>query len=405
METGSLYKGGLILLLGFVFLKLGGVLFRIICMSVLPVSAYGEVAIFLILFNWFMLFATFNVTLGLARFVSHDSGKKRLYYTSALLGSFVLAMVISGLLLAMTPLLSGWINVSPHVIYWAILAVPFAAVYNIGIFYFRGMYRMKASTLTDAAMMVLRIAALAGLLYAGLHYAPFLAFVASFVLIDVYILLNNRKSFEYAPGKMLPAYRTLLVYSVPIFLSEFLRQFSMNLDRVVMSGFYSTVEAGFYDVATALCIGYIIISNSYSNALLPKASSSQLDVRKRRKELFRALKASAAFFILYTILLLIAGRSVIGLINPVYLGVFGFLMPLAGAYIVLGFLTILYFFVNSIGKQRYAVYAGMVFAFLSITLNVYLIPKMLYMGAIYALLVSSAASMTVMGALIWKSER
>jgi O-antigen/teichoic acid export membrane protein len=179
----------------------------------------------------------------------------------------------------------------------------------------------------------------------------------------------------------------------------------MNLDRVVLSGFYSTVEAGFYDVGVALCIGYLIIANSYSNALLPKASESHVDSAKRRKELFRALKASSVLFVLYTILLMLGGRLAIQLINPVYMGVFDFLVPLAAAYIILSFLTIMYFFVNSVGKQKHAVYAGAVFAFLSITLNVYLVPSMLYMGAIYALLVSSSVSLGVIGAMVWKSER
>ncbi len=405
MKSDNLYRGGLVLLVGFIFLKLGGVLFRIICMNTLPIGAYGEVAVFLIIFNWFVLFATFNITLGMAKFVAEDHGKKKLYYTAALLGSLVIALVISGVLLVLAPLLSSLINVSLSVMYWAILAVPFAAIYNIGIFYFRGMYEMRSSSLTDAAMMVIRIAALLGLLYAGLYYAPFLAFVASFVLIDVYILIRNREGFEYSSGEVFTTFRTLLIYSFPIFLSEFLRQFSMNLDRVVLSGFFSTAEAGFYDTGVALCIGYLIIANSYSNALLPKASSIQVDVRKRRKELFRALKASGVLFVLYTVLIMIAGRPAINIINPVYLGIFDFLPLMMAAYILLGLLTILYFFVNSIGRQKYAVYSGVVFAFLSIILNVYLIPIMMYMGAIVALLISSMASIAVLGVLIWKSER
>jgi O-antigen/teichoic acid export membrane protein len=404
MEKGSLYKGGLVLLLGFIILKIGGVLFRIICMNMLPVEDYGELAVFLVLFNWFVLFATFNVTIGLAKFVAQDSSKKGVYYTSALTGSVVMGLVVSGLLLVMTPWISDVINVSQSVLHWAILAVPFAVVYNVGIFYFRGSYDMRLSTLTDAAMMAIRIAILVALLFAGLYYAPFLAFAASFMFIDAYILFRNRGVFGYGK-ETLGTFRTLLVYSLPVFLSEFLRQFSMNLDRVVLSGFYSTVEAGFYDVGVALCIGYLIIANSYSNALLPKASSQQVDVRKRRSELFRALKASAVLFVLYTVLLMLGGRLAIQLINPVYMGVFDFLMPLALAYIILGFLTIMYFFVNSVGRQKYAVYAGALFAFLSITLNVYLVPSMVYMGAIYALLLSSSVSLTVLGAMVWKSER
>ncbi|UCD03309.1 MAG: oligosaccharide flippase family protein [Candidatus Aenigmatarchaeota archaeon] len=404
MERNTLYRGGLVLLIGFIFLKFGGVLFRVICMNMLSVSAYGEVAIFLVLFNWFMLFATFNVTLGLAKFVSQDSSKKGVYYSAALIGSFVLALVITGVLLLLTPLLSSAINVSQGVVLWAVLTIPFAVVYNIGIFYFRGLYHMKHSTMTDTVMMIIRIAALVALLYAGLYYAPFFAFMVSFVVIDIYILFRNRGVLEYG-GETLGVFKQLLIYSFPIFVSEFLRHFSMSFDRLALSGFYSTVEAGFYDAATALCLGYIIISNSYANALLPKASSSETNLPKRRKELLRALKASAALFVLYTVLLIILGRPVINIINPAYLGIFEFLPFMMIAYMIMGILVTLFFFSNSIGRQRYAVYGGAVFAFLSLTLNVYLVPVMLYMGAISALIISSLASLSVMGVLLWKSER
>ncbi len=404
MKNDSLYKGGLVLLAGFIVLKLGGVAFRIICMNMLSVESYGQVALFLILFNWFVLFATFNVTLGMTKFVSQDPKKKRAYYTAALLGSLVIALVISGALTIAAPALSALINIDPGVVYWAILAIPFAVVYNMGIFYFRGIYDMRSSTLTDAGMTIARITMLVFLLYAGFQYAPFLAFVLSFVIADIFLVIRNRKVMDRG-SEISATFKTMLVYSFPIFLSEFLRQFSMNLDRVVISGFYSATEAGFYDVGVALCIGYLIIANSYSNALLPKASSSQSDARKRRKELLRALKASAALFALYTALLLLLGQAVINIINPAYIEVFEFILPLSAAYMLLGFLTILFFFANSIGKQKYAVYAGAVFAFLSVTLNVYLVPIEMYTGAINALIASSAASIAVIGALIWNLER
>ncbi len=404
-KVKSLYRGGYILLLGFLFMKLGGFFFRMITMRILPVSAYGEVALFLVLHNWFVLFATLSVTIGLAKFVSHDSSKKELYYVSSLAGSLLIAVFVSAALLLMTPWLSETLNLSQTVIHWAILSIPFAVVYNIGIFYFRGLYRMKSSVAADAIMTLIRIAALVGLLTAGLYYAPYLAFLLSFMVIDVYLLLKNRSGTRFGFGEISPAFRILLLYSIPIFISEFLRVFSTGVDRLMLSGFYSTVEAGIYDVAVAFCLGYVIIASSYSNALLPLSSSSQGDTRKRRSELFRALKASSAFFVLYTLIVMFAGQTVINLVNPLYMGIFGFLPLLTVAYMMIGFFTILSFYANSLGYQRHVVYAGAVFAFLSLVLNFYLIPKMMYMGAVSALLISSTASLAVMTMFILKVER
>jgi O-antigen/teichoic acid export membrane protein len=197
----------------------------------------------------------------------------------------------------------------------------------------------------------------------------------------------------------------LLIYSSPIFLSEFLRTFSLGIDRIMLSGFFSTAEAGIYDVAVLLCIGYVLIANSYSNALLPLASKSQDDRKKRRSELRKALKASSLLFVLYSALVMLAGHPVISIVNPSYLVIFGFFPALALSYALVGFLILLTFYSNGIGYQRHTVYSGAVFAFLSLVLNSYLVPTMMYWGAVYALLASSAASLAVMSILIAKVEK
>lgn len=366
MEVKSLYRGGFVLLIGFLLVRLGGFVFRIICMNVLPVAAYGEVAIFLILFNWFVLFATFNVTIGLSKFVAEGKGKKELFYSSALAGSLLLSIIVSAVLALLSPLISTALNLSQTIVIWAIACIPFAVIYNIAIFYLRGMFRMKSSVIADSIMTAIRIAALVGFLYAGLYYAPYMAFLFSFLLIDIYLLARSNacSSFlGFSFREMKSAFRTLLIYSTPIFLSEFLRMFSLGLDRIMLSGFYTTAEAGIYDVAVLLCIGYVLIANSFSNALLPIASRNQEDKKKRRSELFKALKASSLLFMGYSALVLVAGQPVINLVNPSYLVIFSFLPMLALSYVLIGFLIVLSFFANGIGFQKHTVYAGAVFAF------------------------------------------
>ena len=408
MGVKSLYRGGFVLLIGFMLVRLGGFIFRIICMNVLPVAAYGEVAVFLILFNWFVLFATFNVTIGLSKFVAEGKGNKEMFYISALTGSLILSIFVSAVLALLSPWISEAVNLNQTIVIWAIACIPFAVIYNVAIFYLRGMFRMKSSVIADTIMAVIRIAALLAFLFAGMFYAPYLAFLVSFLLIDVYLMARSKACGScrgFSIKEMKNAFGFLLVYSAPIFLSEFLRTFSLGIDRIMLSGFYTTAEAGIYDVAVLLCIGYVLIANSYSNALLPLASMSQDDRKKRRSELFKALKASSLLFILYSALVMIAGQPVISLVNPAYLGIFGFLPMLALSYVMIGFLIILSFFANGIGFQRHTVYAGAVFAFLSLALNSYLVPIMMYWGAIYALLASSAASLAVMSFLIAKVEK
>ena len=73
-------KAGLTLLAGAIGTKIGGVLFRFILINTFDPEIYGRFAIFLILFNWFLLFATFNITIGLAKFVAEKKKRRRIFY-------------------------------------------------------------------------------------------------------------------------------------------------------------------------------------------------------------------------------------------------------------------------------------------------------------------------------------
>ena len=404
-RTADIYRGGLVLLAGFIFVKAGGFLFKLICMGALPVEAYGEVAVFFVLFNWFVLFATLNAAIGLAKFVSHDQGRKGLYGSSAVLGSLIMSAAVSAVLLAASPSIAAALNIQVSTVLWAVAATPLAAAYNMGIFHLRGAYRMGSSTAADLLLTAARIGALAALLYAGLAYAPFLAFAISFIAADVYMFSRNGLLKNYGIGRMLSAYRKIAAYSVPIFIAELLSLVSEEADRLIISGFYSAAEAGVFDVAASLCLGYLIIANSYSNALLPLASSHEHHGPSRRSSLRKALKASVLLFAAYSVLLLVAGRPLIGLINPSYDVIFGFLYVLAPAYAMAGMLAILLIYMNSVGRQWHAVFSGAVFAFLNLAINLYLVPSILYWGAVLALLFSSAAALAVAAILIWKVEK
>lgn len=387
------------LLLGFIIARFGGVIFKFICMSQMSPEAYGNIAIFLVLYNWFVLIATLGITLGLMRFVSRYPEKAGQYFRAALIGCLGISILAMLGLLLLSPVLSGILNMSsPFIIYILAVSLPFAAVYNLVIFYFRGQYRMTSSVIGDFSLMAVRIAVLVALFIMAYQYAPYIAFIISFLVVDIFLLLRTGTGSAGMPGK---DFRILLIYSLPIFLAEFLRFFSLGLDRLFLSGFHGTAEAGLYDIAVSLCLGYLVIANSYGNALLPAAAKKNAKPGSLRK----SLKGTGILYIIYTVVILLAAGPLIGIINPQYLPLLGFLTPLIAAYILVGLFVLLTFFVNGAGLQKYAVYSAVVFAFLSLALNFYLVPSLKYMGAIEALLVSGIVSVALLGGLVWKTRR
>ncbi len=398
MRLHDLHRAGLVLLLGFVIARFGGVVFKFICMNQMTPEAYGNVAIFLVLYNWLVLLATLGITLGLMRFISRNPGKAGRYFRASLAGCFGISILVMLILILISPGISGILNISsPFIVYILAVSLPFAAVYNLVIFYFRGQYRMTSSVLGDFSLMVVRIALLVFLFYMTYQYAPYLAFLLSFLILDIFLLLKTGTGRGVCLGR---EFRILLIYSLPIFVAEFLRFFSLGLDRLFLAGFHGTAEAGLYDIAVSLCLGYLIIANSYGNALLPAAAKRGGEKGGLRK----SLKGTLALYVLYTVIILLVANPLITLINPQYLPVLGFLAPMIIAYILIGFFIVLTFFVNGIGLQRYAVYSALVFAFLSLLLNFYLVPGLKYMGAIEALIVSGIVSLSLLGGLVWKAK-
>ncbi|MFQ6010135.1 MAG: oligosaccharide flippase family protein [Candidatus Aenigmatarchaeota archaeon] len=405
----SIKKAGLILLAGLIFSRLGGTLFKFIAIYHLTPLEYGKLALFLIMFNWLLLIATFNTTLGLAKFVAEKRSKKELLYGSALLGSTIISLFISGLLILFSNQISLFIGLgSIPIILFLAAVLPFAVVYNITIFYFRGLYRMKASTLSDVALSAAKVILLIFLFYVGYNYPPYFAFLIAHMLIDLVLIFKGKLPKRIASINMIKIkkglinYRMLLIYSFPIFIAEITRFLGLGIDRFFLAKFFTTSATGIYDLGISLCIGYLVIANSYANALLPVASRNHRNVSRLKTSLFKSTGYVVVLYVLYTMAILFFIEPLVNLINPLYIEVTTFVLPLMVVYALIGFLSLLTHFASAIALQKYAAYASAVFLILAFTLNFYLVPELKYLGAVEALLASSLASLVLLMLMIWR---
>ena len=408
----SIKKAGLILLVGFIFSRLGGTLFKFIAISQLTPLEYGKLALFLILFNWMLLIATFNTTIGLAKFVAERKSRKELLYGSALMGSTILSLFISGLLVLFSNQISSLIGLNSVPIVLLLAAVlPFAVVYNMTIFYFRGLYRMRESTYSDIALSLLKVVLLVLFFYMSYVYPPYLAFLVAHMLVDLVLIFREKLPTRLASinmskiRKALVNYRMLLIYSFPIFVAEITRFLGLGIDRFFLAGYFTTSATGIYDLGISLCIGYLVIANSYANALLPVASRNHRNVSLLRNNLYKTLGYVAGLYVLYTLALVLLVEPLVSFINPAYLEVTSFILPLVIAYAIIGMLSLFTHFASAIALQKYAAYASAVFLILAFSLNFYLVPQLKYLGAVEALLVSSIVSLVLLMIMVRRGLR
>jgi len=310
-------------------------------------------------------FSLFNapLTIGLAKVVSEKRKRKKTYYQAALFGCTMMSLIASAILILVAPQISDFLNIhdTSIVVYLAIV-LPFAVFYNMTIFYFRGLYRMKASATSDIALNIIRILALLLFFLIGYLHTPYLAFLASFVILEILLIFFGKVNFRTLKTKVnekFKLFKSLLLYSMPIFIGESLKLFGLGFDRLFLTRFFTTFASGIYDIAIALCMGYMVIANSYGMALLPVASKNQKNLANLKRNLIKTLTYVAVLYIVYTIPMLLLAEPVISLINPQYLFV----------------------------------------------LNFYFVPELKYLGAVVAMLISATLSVITLSLLVWRRFR
>lgn len=381
----GLKKGGLILIIGAAITKLGGIVFRFVSMNQLPPDLYGEVALFLVLFNWLLLLSTFNITLGLSKKVSEKNSDPR-YYDASLIGCTLLSLVVGLFTVLLSPFIASFLTINDPLMVMILGAImPLAVLFHIKLYHYRGHYKMERSVYMDAGFVLLKIFFLIILFHYGFNLAPYLSFLLGYLLVDTWLLIKGKFSIDIASEEVIPYFRKILFYSFPIFVAESLRFFGLGLDRIFLARIFDTAASGIFDVGISLCMGYIVIATSYGNALLPSASESEDEPNKLKRGYLKSILYVVTIYVIYSIALLLVGEPIIQFINPEYLAVFEFIRPLMLAYSLVGIFTLTIFFLSGIKLQKYAAYGSIAFVIVALVLNYLLIPGMKYMGAITAI--------------------
>lgn len=401
----SIKRGGMILFAGAIATKLGGIVFRFVSMSQLPPDLYGEVALFLVLFNWLLLLSTFNVTLGLSKKIS-EKGDRGKYYDASLIGCGLLSLLVGGMAVLLSPLISGFLGITePLMVVILGLIMPLAVFFHMKMYHYRGKQVMRKSVYMDTSFVLFKIFFLVLLFHYGFNLAPYLSFLLGYLIVDSYLLLQGKFGIDISRTEFYEYFRKILFYSFPIFIAESLRFFGLGLDRIFLARVFDTAASGIFDVGISLCMGYIVIATSFGNALLPSASEKEGDTKVLRRGLGKAVSYVLLLYVVYSAFLFLFGEPLVNFINPEYLGVFEFIGPLMFAYSLVGLFTLLIFFLSGIGMQKYAAYGSIAFVVVAAALNYLLVPVFKYTGAVYAIGGAAVAALVTMVYPVWISLR
>lgn len=383
-------KAGLTLLIGFIIAKAGGGLFKFIAINQFSPEVYGELAIFLVLFNIGLLLSTFSITIGVMKFVSESKG----FYISGLIGSVLISLVVAGALILTSPVLSEVLNIDPVVLVFLGSILPLAVIYNITVFYFRGIYKMKKASFLEVSQSLLKIITLLFFVMISFYYPPYTAFLFTFIILDI-LFIFSKDLKEAKPDDFISDFKKLLLYSLPVFIAEISKFLAISFDRLILSYNFGAFATGIYDFGITLCIGYMIVANSYGNAILPKVSENmRLGEIKRR--FLSGIKPLLGLFAVYTLLLNVLDKFIINLINPEYIALSEFIYILSLGYIFIGLFTYMAFFLKGLKKQKLVAYSAIVLVGSSVMLNIYFIPMFKYIGAGLSIMLSALIGLVVL---------
>ncbi len=393
----KIHKLGLLIFAGIIISRAGGFVFRAISLKFLPLSIYGEFVIYLLLLTFLGSLASFGLPVLIASKAGKEISKRKRFTLLQKFSSVLIpiSLSISLLLLLLSPLLSTLLKISIETVIFLSFTLPLYTFYNLLLFYFRGT-DAKISLVSESIFSALRIFLLIVLFFAGLvFFSPFLSFIISFLVVSTFMIFRLGKIKLLI--KEIKNKRSIIASGGIIFLYESFRNLGTGMDRFILSSFFSSTASGIYDSLVLLSLFYIILANSYGIALLSQKSNL-------KKKLSSSLRVYITFSFAYTIFILLSGKYILHAFKPQLLTAFHAFPYVLLSYFLYGIFVLLIFFLTSFEKYFTALKSTLIFLFFNTALNLYLIPKLEYVGAGIAFLCSLVITLMYTGVKIWKER-
>jgi len=194
-------------------------------------------------------------------------------------------------------------------------------------------------------------------------------------------------------------YRDMFRYSLPLGLSSILGMLSVQLDKFVISGFFTPAQFAIFSVGAMELPFISILSNSVNAILLPSISGDPAQMT----EVYRAAVRKNALIILpLAMLFFLFARPVITLI---YTDTYAASVPFFKVYLLILPLRVATYGIifMALQKTRYIMLNSVIILSLNLVLNLILVQVMGMMGAALATVIVSWLSMVVY--LYWMKHK
>lgn len=421
MAASKILKGSFLIMISFLFFRVGGYIYKLLIARMLGPAGYGLFGLTLPFIGIFQILSAAGFPPAIAKFVAqHKAVGEEDKARQVILTSIKLMMILGvsfGLLMFFS---ANWIATTifskPDLtlpLQAVSLIMPFSVIVGAFRGAFQGIYKMELIVVSRAVeqlfTILLGVALVAvGFYAAGAVLGTGLGFLASalvsFILFKKYVWsMFQEPAVDLSLKEELRLLKTLLAFSVPVTITALSEMAIYDVSTFVIGIYLAVQFAGYYTTADPIARIPLIISLSVATAILPAASEA---MSLKNKELLSSYVTESYRYVVMTVFPLCIGIALFA--GPLISRLFG---PefIQGApvlsILVIGMTFYSLFMVSAsitqgIGHPRIPMYILIIGTVINIGLNFIMVP--IY-GIVGAAVATTLSAFIIMVLVLWQT--
>ncbi|MGZ7048903.1 MAG: oligosaccharide flippase family protein [Methanobacterium sp.] len=420
MAGSKILKGSFLIMISFLFFRVGGYIYKLFIARLLGPAGYGLFGATLPFIGIFQILSAAGFPPAIAKFVSQHKALGEEDMARQVIVTATKLMMILGVFFGLVMFFSAGLIASYYgkpdltlPLQAVSLIMPFSVIVGAFRGAFQGMYKMELIVASRGVeqlfTIILGVALVAiGFYAAGAVLGIGLGFLASalisYILFRKYIWpMFPKKTVKMSFKEELGLLKTLLIFSVPVTITALSEMAIYDVSTFFITFFMAIQFTGFYTSADPIARIPLIISISVATAILPAASEA---ASLKNKALLDRYVFESYRYVVMTVLPLCVGIALFSqpLITRLFGPEFSPGWPVL-SILVIGMTFYSLFMVSSsisqgVGRPRVPMYVLIIGTIINIGLNYLLVP--LY-GIVGAAIATTLAAFIIMVLVLWQT--
>ena len=279
---------------------------------VLSRSEYGNYEQVWLVYNSFLPLIGYGLSSAIYFFSARE--ERRSVYSAAVAGSSIVGIITGILLAALAPTISRWFNANQLVEYIRIFSI-YAVISSTSMIFEAVFVTEKKVGLLLFGNAIISISfaimvSLSALMFHGLT-AVFISIVIVGALKSLYLFWFLIKSGNLTTRRIPPIMKAQLFYALPILISSLTGMISRQIDKYLVTFFYSPDQFAVYAIGAKEIPLIAVITGSASAVLFPVFSDfGFLEMREKFVEIWKnSISKTGLFLLPMMVFLLFAAKD------------------------------------------------------------------------------------------------